>query len=127
MPVAAPIPLPAGRRYASLYALSSAWPSGELWNAGSASVVAELRWLARGAATASGRLIWRSIRFTRICSTVVMIEAPPGDPTVRNGLPFVVTIVGAIEERGRLPPSARLGAVVDAVSKSVSSLLRRNP
>ena len=37
-----------------------------------------------------------------------MIEAPPGEPTVKNGLPFFVTIVGAIEERGRLPP---LGAV----------------
>ena len=56
-----------------------------------------------------------------------MIDAPPGEPTVMNGLPFLVTIVGAIDERGRLPPSARLGAVIEAVSKSVSSLLSRKP
>ena len=56
-----------------------------------------------------------------------MIDAPPGEPTVKNGWPFVVTIVGAIEERGRLPPSARFGAVTEPMSKSVSSLLSRKP
>src|SRR4030095_13670784 len=37
------------------------------------------------------------------------------------------TIVGAIELRGRLPPSTRLGCVVESKLKSVSSLLSRNP
>ena len=56
-----------------------------------------------------------------------MIEAPPGEPIVNHGLSPFMTIVGAIEERGRLLGAARLGAVTDAVSKSVSSLLSRNP
>ena len=47
-------------------------------NACSASVVAALRWLARGAAIASGSVMPRSRRLMRICSTVVMIVAPPG-------------------------------------------------
>ena len=44
-----------------------------------------------------------------------MIIEPPGDPTARTGRPSRVMIVGAIELRGRLPPSARFGAVVRAV------------
>ena len=39
---------------------------------------AVLRCDARGAASASGRVMPRSIRLTRICSTVVMMVAPPG-------------------------------------------------
>ena len=34
-----------------------------------------------------------------------MIVEPPGEPTARYGLPSRSTIVGAIELRGRLPPS----------------------
>src|SRR5215212_8801226 len=56
-----------------------------------------------------------------------MIVAPPGEPSARNGLPALVTIVGAIELRGRLPPSTRFGCVVESKLKSVSSLLRRKP
>ncbi len=69
----------------------------------------------------------RLMRLTSVCPTVVMIVAPPGEPIVRNGLSFFVTIVGAIDERGRLLPSGRFGAVTEAMSKSVSSLLSRNP
>src|SRR4029453_15607670 len=56
-----------------------------------------------------------------------MIIEPPGDPTARYGFPFRKTIVGAIELRGRLPPSTRFGCVVESKLKSVSSLLGRNP
>ena len=96
-------------------------------NAGSAAVAAVLRWLARGAAIASGSVAPRSSRSTRICSTVVMIIDPPGDPSARNGLAVPSTIVGLIELRGRLPPSTRLGCVSESKLKSVSSLLSRNP
>ena len=41
--------------------------------------------------------------------------------------PALATIVGAIELRGRLPPSTRLGWVAESKLKSVSSLLSRNP
>ena len=56
-----------------------------------------------------------------------MIIEPPGEPTARNGRPPSSTIVGLIELRGRLPPSARFGWVVESMSKSVSSLLSRKP
>ncbi len=56
-----------------------------------------------------------------------MIVAPPGEPSVRNGRSPFITIVGAIDERGRLLPSGRFGALVELMSKSVSSLLSRKP
>src|SRR6185503_13209345 len=63
--------------------------------------------------------------------TVVMIDAPPGDPSARNGLPHLSTIVGAIELRGRLPGPGRLGSGavpwVGAKLKSVNSLLSMKP
>ena len=102
-------------------------PSRELTKADSASVVALLRWLARGWPSATSSGIRELMRLTSVCRTVVMIVAPPGEPIVNHGLSPLVTIVGAIEERGRLLPAARLGAVTDAVSKSVSSLLSRKP
>ena len=37
---------------------------------------------------------------TIVCITVVIIAEPPGDPTTKNGLLFLRTIVGVIEERG---------------------------
>src|SRR5687767_5557991 len=67
------------------------------------------------------------MRSISVWSTVVMIIEPPGEPVARNGSPLLVTIVGAIELRGRLPPSARFGCVVESKLKSVSSLLSRNP
>ncbi len=60
-----------------------------------------------------------------------MIREPPGEPTTSTGAPSRVTMVGAIEERGRLPGSTRfaIGMPSAWVSKlkSVSSLLSRNP
>ena len=79
-------------------------------NAGSAIEVAPLRCEARGDAIACGRLLPSSSRSTSVCSTVVMIIEPPGEPTASTGRPCRVMIVGAIELRGRLPPSAGSGA-----------------
>ena len=56
-----------------------------------------------------------------------MIIEPPGEPSASRGLPSLSTIVGAIELRGRLPPSTRFGCVVESKLKSVSSLLSRKP
>ena len=40
-----------------------------------------------------------------------MIIEPPGEPTASTGRPCRVMIVGAIELRGRLPPSTEFGCV----------------
>ena len=87
------------------------------------------RCAARRAATRSpaGSVLPSSSRSTSICSTVVMIIEPPGEPTASTGRPCRVMIVGAIELRGRLPPSARFGWSVESKLKSVSSLLSRKP
>src|SRR5919108_2184758 len=77
---------------------------------GSAEVVDVLRCEARGAAIASGNVIAKSSLSRRIWRTVVMIVEPPGLPMPRNGCPSWSTIVGAMLERGRLPPAGRLGA-----------------
>src|SRR5690242_17039258 len=99
--------------------------------AGSADVVAEFVFDARGAAIASGSDMPKSMRLRSVCRTVVMIVAPPGLPTVSHGRPRRRTIVGAMLERGRLPPCGRLGSgepsAGGAGSKSVSSLLSRKP
>ena len=56
---------------------------------------------------------------------------PPGEPTSSIGRPFSKTMVGAMEERGRLPGSTRfatgLPSSSGAKAKSVSSLLSRKP
>ena len=65
----------------------------------------------RGSTIAAGSVKPRSSRSSRICRTVVMIVEPPGEPTASSGLPSSRTIVGAIELRGRLPPSTRFGCV----------------
>lgn len=63
------------------------------------------------------------------CSTVVMIVAPPGDPRASTGSPCFSTIVGEMDERGRLPGPGRFGSwtagLAGANEKSVSSLLSR--
>ena len=82
---------------------------------------------ARGAAIASGSDLPSSSRSISTCSTVVMIIEPPGEPTASTGRPSRVMIVGAIELRGRLPPSGALGCMASLMLKSVSSLLSRNP
>jgi hypothetical protein len=79
-------------------------------NSGSEVTLAVLRGLDRGAAIACSMVMPRSIRLTSICSTVVMIVEPPGEPRARNGLPSLSTIVGLIDERGRLPGWMRLGS-----------------
>ena len=115
----------------------SAAASGVFRKDASVCVGSLLRWLRRGAATASGSVIPKSSRLSRICATVVMIDAPPGEPSARKGRPLRRTMVGAIDERGRLPPSTLLapvltppgtdGSVLVVRLKSVSSLLSRKP
>src|ERR671936_1238573 len=78
--------------------------------AGSAIDVEVFRCDARGASIASGSDMPKSSRSSRICSTVVMIVEPPGLPTPSNGRPSWSTIVGAMLERGRLPPTGRFGS-----------------
>ena len=61
-----------------------------------------------------------------VCSTVVMMVAPPGLPMVKAGLPFLSTMVGAMLLRGRLPASGTFGWGA-LKSKSVISLFNRKP
>src|SRR6476469_10398065 len=60
-----------------------------------------------------------------------MIVAPPGEPRASHGRSSLSTMVGLIDERGRLPGPGRFGSGTPGVSgaklKSVSSLLSRNP
>ncbi len=60
-----------------------------------------------------------------------MMVAPPGEPSASTGRPSSSTIVGDMEERGRLPGPGRFGSgtpgAAGAKEKSVSSLLRRKP
>ena len=58
----------------------------------------------------------RSRCSTRIWSTVVMMVAPPGEPMASTGRPSRNTMVGLIEERGRLPGAGRLGSGTPANS-----------
>ena len=80
-------------------------------NAGSGIVVSRPRCAATRAAPRSPAAATCRARAARrsTCSTVVMIIEPPGEPTASTGRPWCVMIVGAIELRGRLPPSARFG------------------
>ncbi len=60
-----------------------------------------------------------------------MIWLPPGEPSASTGRPSRSTMVGVIEERGRLPGSTRLAIGTPscwlAKEKSVSSLFSRKP
>ena len=60
-----------------------------------------------------------------------MIWLPPGEPRLSTGFPSLSTMVGAIEERGRLPGSTRFATGTpsrwERKEKSVSSLLSRKP
>ncbi len=110
---------------------SSSGRNGLFHKPGSISVVAALRWLARGAAIASTSGSPRSRWPVRVWSTVAMMVAPPGDPSASSGRPSSSTIVGAIDERGRFPGPGRFGSwtagLAGAKEKSVSSLLRMKP
>ena len=52
--------------------------------------------------TASAIGMWRSITLRMTCSTAVMMRLPPGEPVTRNGLPSLSTMVGVIDDSGRL-------------------------
>jgi methyl-accepting chemotaxis protein len=93
------------------YVEASARPSGEATSAGSASAWAVFRSDTRGAAIAAGSGVPSPSRSRSTCATVVMFVAPPGEPSASSGRPSRCTIVGAIDERGRLPPSTRFGAL----------------
>ena len=67
----------------------------------------------RGAATASAMFMPRSITLTMTCSTAVMMRLPPGEPVTRNGLPSLSTIVGVIDDSGRLPGPGALASKSD--------------
>ena len=73
-------------------------------------MVGALRCDARGAHSACGSDMPKSMWLTRICRTVVMIVEPPGEPTAKSNLPFFSTIVGDMLERGRLPGAGRFGS-----------------
>src|SRR5208337_1900058 len=69
-------------------------------------------------------------------ATVVMIFELPGDPRTRNVLPSCTTIVGVIDERGRLPGAMALAApwinpsefgTPGLAEKSSISSFNRNP
>lgn len=53
----------------------------------------------------------KSIRLMSVCRTVVMMVAPPGDPTASQGAPLRSTIVGLMLDRGRLPGAARIRVI----------------
>ena len=44
------------------------------------------------------------------CSTVLMMVGPPGEPVTRTILPSLKTMVGVIEESGRLPGKMALAS-----------------
>ena len=99
---------PAAHDRGQMYGVST--PPYASMNDCSAVTAGMFRCEARGAAIACGSDMRRSRRSKRTCVTVVMIVDPPGDPTARNGRPWRSTIVGEIDERGRLPGSIRLGS-----------------
>ena len=97
-------------------------PSGEAMKAGSAQVVAAFLWLARGRAD---RLRQRRAELQALQQHLQRRRDdvdPPGRAEARNGLPPSSTIVGAIQLRGRLPPSALI-RVRDRVVVEVGELV----
>ena len=67
----------------------------------------------RGADTAAAMSMPRSITLTTTCSTVVMMRLPPGEPVTRNGLPSLSTMVGVIDDSGRLPGPGALASIAE--------------
>jgi hypothetical protein len=45
----------------------------------------------------------KSITFRITCRTAVDMREPPGAPAVMNSLPSLTTMVGVIDDSGRLP------------------------
>ena len=67
---------------------------------------------------------------------MVMMRLPPGDPVISHGLPSASTMVGLIEDSGRLPGPGALASPPTSpnafgapgfAEKSSSSLLSRIP
>ncbi len=93
-------------------------------------------WWMRGASTASCGSMPKSSMLISVCALIVMIREPPGEPATSATLPSRSTIVGAMDESGRLPgwiaffvPCTRpnrFGTPVLTVKSSISSL-RKNP
>ena len=52
--------------------------------------------------------IWKSITLLMTCSTAETMRLPPGEPVIKNGLPSFKTIVGVIDDSGRLPGPGKL-------------------
>ena len=50
----------------------------------------------------------KAMALRMVCSTVVMIMLPPGLPVANQGCPSRITMVGLMEDRGRLPPAMAL-------------------
>ena len=89
------------------------------------------RLIAWGKDTDCCTFISQSIREIRWFATNPMMLLPPGDPVMYIGFPSFKTIVGDIEDRGRLPGSNLLEINFPSISsrkeKSVSWLFSRNP
>jgi hypothetical protein len=73
---------------------------------------------------------------TTTCSTAEMMRLPPGEPVTSTGLPSFSTMVGDIDDSGRLPGPGRLASkptrpkafgAPGAAVKSSSSLLSSTP
>ena len=59
-------------------------------------------WWKRGADAASAGFMPWSMALLTVCSTVVMMRAPPGLPVTSQGLPSFSTKVGVMDDSGRL-------------------------
>ena len=55
------------------------------------------------APTAAATFMPKSSTLTITCSTAVMMRLPPGEPVTSTGLPSFSTMVGVIDDSGRLP------------------------
>ena len=78
----------------------------------------------------------KSTRFISVSSTAVMMRGPPGLPSTNTGRPSFSTIVGVIDDSGRLPGAIALAspctspnmlAAPGFTAKSSISLLSRKP
>ena len=78
----------------------------------------------------------KSITLSMTCSTAVIMMGPPGAPSTRNGLPSLTTMVGIMDDSGRLPGAMALRSpctrpnmlgVPGFEAKSSISSLRRKP
>lgn len=93
-------------------------------------------WWMRDCALASAMFRSNTSVFRMICSTTVMMRAPPGAPVARKGLPSFSTMVGVIDDSGRLreptafassPISPNTFGTPGFTEKSSISLLRKKP